>query len=54
MLPFPVKFVGETLPSPSHAPTPGQQSQQVLEKVLGYDAARIEKLRAAGAFGSAR
>ena len=52
MLPFPVKFVGETLP----APTPraaGRRAQRgrCCARVLGYDAARIEKLRAAGALG---
>jgi crotonobetainyl-CoA:carnitine CoA-transferase CaiB-like acyl-CoA transferase len=51
MLPFPVKFLGETLPAPTHAPRVGEHSDAVLRRVLGYDAARIEKLRAAGALG---
>jgi crotonobetainyl-CoA:carnitine CoA-transferase CaiB-like acyl-CoA transferase len=54
MLPFPVKFVNETLPAPSHAPTPGQHTEQVLSRVLGYDAERIEALRASGALGGAK
>jgi len=51
MLPFPVKFLGETLPAPTRAPRVGEHSDAVLRRVLGYDAARIEKLRAAGALG---
>ena len=54
MLPYPVKFPGEELPTPSHAPTPGQHTEQVLRDVLGYSAARIAELRAAGAFGRPR
>jgi len=51
MLPFPVKFLGEELPEPSHAPTVGQHTQEVLGEVLGYDAERIESLRKGGALG---
>jgi len=51
MLPFPVKFLGETLPAPTRAPRVGEHNDAVLRRVLGYDAARIEKLRAAGALG---
>jgi crotonobetainyl-CoA:carnitine CoA-transferase CaiB-like acyl-CoA transferase len=51
MLPFPVKFIGEQLPEPAMAPTVGEQSQQVLREVLGYDEARIAELEAAGALG---
>jgi crotonobetainyl-CoA:carnitine CoA-transferase CaiB-like acyl-CoA transferase len=51
MLPFPVKFLGEALPAPARAPRVGEHSDAVLRRVLGYDAARIEKLRAAGALG---
>jgi crotonobetainyl-CoA:carnitine CoA-transferase CaiB-like acyl-CoA transferase len=49
MLPLPVKFLGEELPDPSHAPTVGQHSDAVLKRVLGYDAAKIAALREAGA-----
>jgi len=49
MLPFPVKFVDETLPEPSRAPTVGEQSEEVLREVLGYDDAKIASL--SGALG---
>ncbi len=48
-LPFPVKLLGEELPIPEKAPTPGQHSDEVLSEVLGYDADRIAALREAGA-----
>jgi len=51
MLPFPVKIVGEDLPEPEMAPHVGEHTARVLADVLGYDADRIEALRAAGAFG---
>jgi crotonobetainyl-CoA:carnitine CoA-transferase CaiB-like acyl-CoA transferase len=51
MLPFPVRFLGETLPEPSKAPTVGEHSEAVLAKVLGYDTARIAQLKASGALG---
>jgi len=51
MLPFPVRFLGEDLPEPSKAPTVGEHSDEVLRSVLGYDAARIAKLRESGALG---
>jgi crotonobetainyl-CoA:carnitine CoA-transferase CaiB-like acyl-CoA transferase len=51
MLPFPVKFVGEELPSPGMAPTVGEHNRAVLRDVLGYDDERIASLKAAGAFG---
>jgi crotonobetainyl-CoA:carnitine CoA-transferase CaiB-like acyl-CoA transferase len=51
MLPFPVKFVGEELPAPAHAPKVGEQSDAVLSRVLGYDRARIARLRESGALG---
>jgi crotonobetainyl-CoA:carnitine CoA-transferase CaiB-like acyl-CoA transferase len=51
MLPYPIKFVGEELPAPTKAPTVGEQTEAVMESVLGADAARIAELRDAGAFG---
>jgi crotonobetainyl-CoA:carnitine CoA-transferase CaiB-like acyl-CoA transferase len=51
MLPFPVKFIGETLPEPGMAPGVGEHNDQVLHDVLGYDAERIAALRDAGALG---
>jgi crotonobetainyl-CoA:carnitine CoA-transferase CaiB-like acyl-CoA transferase len=51
MLPFPVRFPGESLPEPSRAPTVGQHTDDVIRGVLGYDEARVAALREAGAFG---
>jgi crotonobetainyl-CoA:carnitine CoA-transferase CaiB-like acyl-CoA transferase len=51
MLPFPVRFPGETLPDPAKAPSVGQHTEEVLRSVLGYDPARVAALREAGAFG---
>jgi len=50
-LPSPIKVVDGELPVPSKAPTPGQHTAEVLADVLGYDEARIDALRDAGAFG---
>jgi crotonobetainyl-CoA:carnitine CoA-transferase CaiB-like acyl-CoA transferase len=49
MLPFPVKWQGETLPAPARAPGVGQHTDEVLRDVLGYDPDHIAKLRKAGA-----
>ncbi len=54
MLPFPVKFVGQELPSPSKAPTVGEHNDEVLAELLGYDADKIAALRGAGALGKDR
>ena len=51
MLPFPLRVMGEHAPTPTMAPTVGEHNETVLEKVLGYDAERISKLKAAGALG---
>jgi crotonobetainyl-CoA:carnitine CoA-transferase CaiB-like acyl-CoA transferase len=51
MLPFPVRFGGETLPEPGMAPGVGEHSEAVLKRVLGYDDARIAALRESGALG---
>ena len=50
-LPSPIKLLGEELPMPSKAPTVGQHTDEVLSAVLGYDDARVEALREAGALG---
>ena len=50
-LPTPLKFVGESLPLPSHAPTVGEHTDSVLSEVLGWDAARIAESRSRGGFG---
>jgi len=51
MLGTPIKFVDETLPMPTKAPTVGQHTEQVLRDVLGWDDAQIAEARGAGAFG---
>jgi crotonobetainyl-CoA:carnitine CoA-transferase CaiB-like acyl-CoA transferase len=51
MVSFPVRFPGEELPEPARAPTLGEHTDRVLAEVLGYDAARIARLRACGALG---
>ena len=50
-VPSPIKVVGEHHPLPTMAPTAGQHTDAVLAEVLGYDAARLAELRAAGALG---
>jgi crotonobetainyl-CoA:carnitine CoA-transferase CaiB-like acyl-CoA transferase len=52
MLPTPIKFVDETLPLPTKAPTVGQHTDEILREVVGWDDDQIAKARAAGAFGS--
>jgi crotonobetainyl-CoA:carnitine CoA-transferase CaiB-like acyl-CoA transferase len=52
MLPTPIKFVDETLPMPTKAPTVGQHTEQVLRDVLGWDETQIAAARDAGAFGT--
>lgn len=51
MLPFPVKLQDETLPEPSKAPTVGEHNDDVLGRLLGYDAEKIARLKEAGALG---
>jgi len=51
MLGTPIKFVDETLPMPTKAPTVGQHTEQVLRQTLGWSDEQIAKARAAGAFG---
>ena len=51
-MPLPLKLSGEELPVPTRAPKVGEHTDNVLSTVLGYDTARIEELRAAGAFGA--
>ena len=50
-LPSPIKLMGEDLPTPTKAPTPGQHTDEVLAEVLGYGPERIAELRDAGALG---
>jgi crotonobetainyl-CoA:carnitine CoA-transferase CaiB-like acyl-CoA transferase len=51
-LPTPLKFIGEELPVPEKSPTVGQHTDEVLRDVLGWDVARIDEARKAGAFGA--
>jgi crotonobetainyl-CoA:carnitine CoA-transferase CaiB-like acyl-CoA transferase len=51
MLPTPIKFVDESLPMPTKAPTVGQHTEQVLRDALGWTDEQIAAARAAGAFG---
>lgn len=53
-LPTPIKFVGEDLPLPHHAPTVGQHTDEVLGDVLGWDDRRIAESRRRGGLGTAR
>jgi crotonobetainyl-CoA:carnitine CoA-transferase CaiB-like acyl-CoA transferase len=50
-MPFPVKLIGEELPEPTHAPTVGQHTDEVLHDVLSLDDDTIAALRASGALG---
>jgi crotonobetainyl-CoA:carnitine CoA-transferase CaiB-like acyl-CoA transferase len=52
LMPSPIRLLGEELPVPEPAAVhPGRDTEAVLADVLGYDAARIAALRAAGALG---
>jgi crotonobetainyl-CoA:carnitine CoA-transferase CaiB-like acyl-CoA transferase len=51
MLPFPVRYLGETPAPPARAPTVGEHTEQVLADVLGYDPDRIAELQRGGALG---
>ena len=50
-LPLPVKFFDEELPVPTHAPTVGQQTDEVLSEVLGLSGDRLAALRDQGILG---
>jgi crotonobetainyl-CoA:carnitine CoA-transferase CaiB-like acyl-CoA transferase len=50
-LPFPVKFMDAPVPTPTHAPTVGQHTDEVLSSVLGYDDEKMAQLREAKALG---
>jgi len=54
MISTPLKFIDADLPDPTPAPAAGQDNDEVLAQVLGYDAARIAALRDAGALGEGR
>ena len=48
---FPLHVEGEEHPVPTMAPTVGEHTDDVLTRVLGYDADRLAKLRETGALG---
>ncbi len=50
-LPTPLKFIGEDLPMPDHAPSVGEHTEVVLRDVLGWDDARITESRGRGGVG---
>lgn len=50
-LPFPVKVVGRELPPPTHAPTLGENTEDVLRSVLGKTDDEIKALKESGALG---
>jgi len=50
-LPIPIRVLDDDQPVPMKAPTVGQHTDDVLQDVLGYDAARTAALRASGALG---
>lgn len=52
-LALPIRYAGTPLADPVAAPMVGEHTQQVLQEVLGYDAARCAALGAQGAFGAA-
>ena len=52
LMPSPIKLLDAALPTPAKAAVdPGRDTDAVLADVLGYDAARIAALRAAGVLG---
>ncbi|HJM99416.1 MAG TPA: CoA transferase, partial [Acidimicrobiales bacterium] len=50
-LPLPVNNIGEETTTPSKAPTVGENTEEVLSGLLGYDTNRIKNLRGDGVFG---
>jgi len=50
-LPLPVKIIGEEVETPSKAPTVGENTEEVLAGLLGYEEKEINDLREGGVFG---
>jgi crotonobetainyl-CoA:carnitine CoA-transferase CaiB-like acyl-CoA transferase len=48
----PIKYEGQAF-SATPAPRPGEHTEEVLRRVLGYDAGRIAALRASGTIARA-
>jgi crotonobetainyl-CoA:carnitine CoA-transferase CaiB-like acyl-CoA transferase len=51
MLPFPLKLENESVSAPTRAPTVGENNEEVLFDVLGYEPEKVRALKAAGALG---
>ncbi len=51
MLPFPLKLQNESIPAPSPAPTVGENNEEILGEVLGYQPEKIKALKDSGALG---
>ena len=51
MLGTPLKFMNVDMPKMQMAPTVGQHTEEILQRVLGYDEDRIAALRESGAIG---
>lgn len=49
---LPTKLSGTPIVDPRPAPALGQHNQPILSELLGYDEAKVEALRTAGAFGA--
>ncbi len=50
-LPLPINVIGEESVHPTKAPKVGEQTDQILLEVLGYEKNQIRMLRESGAFG---
>ena len=50
-LPSPIKYLDVDVAVPTHAPTVGQHTDEVLREVLGYDDAKVTALRESGTLG---
>ena len=50
-LPLAVFVNGEPLPCPTKAPTQGENTEEVMARVLGKSEAEIARLRESGVFG---
>ena len=51
MLPFPLKLQNESIPAPAPAPTVGENNEEILGEVLGYQPEKIKALKDSGALG---
>ena len=51
MLPFPLKLQNESIPAPTLAPTVGENNEEILGEVLGYQPEKIKALKDSGALG---